>query len=120
MEYRKFTSLTDDEVRQIVNDMFSPKKITCIKRSKKYDEITCKIYTEWNDGEDDFVMADELILKDPFKYGEWAIHINMSVHEIDYIRLKQFCIAKGICPEWYRNNPYMQNHCPYCGKEIDD
>ena len=40
MEYRDFLSLTDVEVKQLVNDMFEPKKVTCIKRSKKWDEIT--------------------------------------------------------------------------------
>lgn len=112
MEYRDFLSLTDDEVRQLVTDMIKPKKISCIKRSKKYDEITCKVYTEWEGdkeaGEDDFVMADELTLKDPFVYGEWAIKIDMSVRGDDYRLLKQFCVSKGIYPEWYRNNPYMQ------------
>lgn len=112
MEYREFMSLTDDEIRQIVTDLFSPKKITCIKRSKKWDEITCKIYTEWEGdeelGEGSLIMCDELTLKDPFMYGEDAIHIDMSVHGEDFIRLKQFCFAKGIVPGWVRNNPYMK------------
>ena len=40
----KFLDLTDEEIKQIVMDIFQPKKITCIKRNKKWDEITCKIY----------------------------------------------------------------------------
>lgn len=104
MEYREFLSLTNDEVKQIVTDIFAAKKVTNIKRSKKWDEITCKIYTEWKTTDDTGkevadLIYDELTLRDPFKYGEKSS---------DYIKLKQFCVSKGIYPEWYRNNPYMQ------------
>ena len=59
-------------------------------------------------GEDDFLMADELTLKDPFVYGEWAIRIDMQKTANDYRILKQFCVSKGIYPEWYKNNPFMK------------
>ena len=111
---RDFMSLTDDEIRQVVNDIFQPKKITCIRRHKRDDEITCKIYTEWEGdkdiGEDDFVIADELTLMDPFTYGVDAIHIDMSVGPEDYRILKQFCFAKGIRPTWIiDDNPYLKD-----------
>ncbi len=61
MTTRRFVDLTTDEVRQIVTDMFAPKKITNIKKSKRYDEITCTIYTEWETTDDDGNLVKEII-----------------------------------------------------------
>lgn len=113
MEYREFLSLTDEEVKQIVIDIFAAKKVTNIKRSKKWDEITCKIYTEWETTDDDGkevieLIPDELTMCDPFKYNEEALHVNFQLKSSDYIQLKQFCIAKGILPDWVKDNPYMK------------
>ena len=115
MKQRKFIDLTDDEIREIVTDIFAPKKITCIKRSKKYDEITCKIYTEWETTDDDGnkipeLIPDELTLMNPFDYGESAIQVQFQVDREDYTKLKQFCFAKGIYGvsiKWQMNNPYL-------------
>ena len=112
----KFLDLTDEEIKQIVMDIFQPKKITCIKRSKKWDEITCKIYTEWTTTEDDGtiineLIPDELTLKNPFDYGEEAIHVNFQVYSADYKKLKQFCFAKGIYGysiNFLLDNPYIK------------
>ena len=41
MGKREFVSLTDDEVKQIVKDIFSAEKVTCIKRYKRDGEIHC-------------------------------------------------------------------------------
>ncbi len=120
---RKFLDLTDDEIRQVVNDIFSPKKITCIKKSKKWDEITCKIYTEWETTDDDGNKVDELIpdeitLKNPFDYGEEAIHADFQVNREDYCTLKQFCFAKGIFGyqiDWLLNNPYEADDAVWKG-----
>lgn len=111
---KTFLSLNNEEVKQIVTDMFSPKKITCIKRSKKYDEITCRIYTEWETTDDDGnevieLIPDDIELRNPFDYGEYAIHAQFQITTDDYIKLKQFCFAKGIYGksiEWLLNNPY--------------
>ena len=115
IESKKFLDLTDEEVRQIVRDIFQPTKITCIKRSKQYDEITCKIYTEWSTTEDDGTVVDELIpdeltLKNPFDYGEEAIQVDFQVNSADYKKLKQFCFAKGIygyAIDFLFDNPYI-------------
>lgn len=109
VEQRKFTDLTKDEVRQIVQDIFEPKRITNIKVSKTYDEITCNIYTEW--GDDAELVCDELTLKNPFDYGEDAIIVDFQVNRDDYMKLKQFCYAKGIygvAIEWMFDNPYIE------------
>ena len=105
--------MTNDEIKQIVTDIFAAKKVTNIKRSKKWDEITCTIYTEWESTDDDGnmvreVIPDELELKDPFVYGEQAIYVQFGLKSSDYVKLKQFCISKGILPDWVKNNPYIQ------------
>ncbi len=101
---------------EIVTDIFSPKKITCIKKSKKYDEISCKIYTEWETTDDDGklileIIPDEITLKNPFDYEQNALHAQFQINGEDYKKLKQFCFAKGIYGasiEWLLNNPYME------------
>ncbi len=113
-EARKFLDLTDDEIRQIVNDIFNPKKITCIKKSRKWDEITCKIYTEWETTDDDgnkvvYLNDDILTLRNPFDYGEDALHVEFMLRGDDYDKLRSFCFAKGIFGvsiDWLTNNPY--------------
>ncbi len=112
---RKFTDLTKDEIKFIVNEIFSPKKITNIKVHKKDDEISCTIYTEWHTTDDDGkdvidVIPDEIELRNPFDYGENAIWAQFSLNHEDYSKLKSFCYAKGIYGasiEWLTNNPYM-------------
>ena len=113
---RNFLDLTDDEVKQIVTDMFDPKKITCINRHKRDDMITCKIYTEWKTTDDDGntipeLFSDEITLRNPFDYGEDAIDSDFQIQRSDYTKLKQFCFAKGIygaALDWLLNNPYTK------------
>ena len=67
LKYRKFISLTDDEIKLIVKDMFHPESINYIEKDKKYDEIKVGISTKWystdNDGnEEEELIADEIIL----------------------------------------------------------
>jgi len=106
--YKKFTDLSKDEIKQIVTDIFHPKKVTNIETHK--EEITCTIYTEWESrDEETTLIADTLTLRNPFKYGEDAIDIGFSVNGSDYLKLKQFCFAKGIFHEnWVKDNPYLQ------------
>ncbi len=113
MKYREFLSLTNDEIKQIVTDIFATKKVTNIRRSKKWDEITCTIHTEWESTDDDGkevvkLIPDELTLCDPFRYGKDALHVQFQLRMSDYIKLKQFCVAKGILPDWVKDNPYMK------------
>ncbi len=111
---RKFKDQTEQEVRQIVQDIFNPKRISNIKVHKRDDEITCNIYTEWvskdDDGKEEVTTCkDEIALSNPFDNGEDAIHADFSIRKDDYIKLKQFCFAKEIYGEsisWMFNNPY--------------
>ena len=98
---RDFLSLTTDEIKEIVNEIFKPKKITSVKKSRKYDEITCTIYTEWRELDDDGkpvtdIIQDSLTLMNPFDYGERAIYVDFGLTADDYTKLKRFCYEKGI------------------------
>ena len=111
MEYKKFTSLSDDEVKQIVIDIFGAKKVTCIKKYKETEIITCKIYMEKYGQK----LVDIVALRDPFRYDDFfpiSSKYDDNFYSIDLKDkdklLKQFCIAKGIYPEWFKNNPYLK------------
>lgn len=109
-KYRDFMDITDDEIRQIVTDIFKPKKISCIKRSKKWEEITCKIYTEWEPDEGETkpdIICDELTIRDPWVNSSKSLEINFSVKAEDILLLKKFCFAKGICP-YLKENQYIK------------
>lgn len=123
--FRKFTDLSKDEIRQIVNDIFQPKKITNIETHKRDEEITCTIYTEWESYDDDGkleidLIPDTLTLRNPFEYGDNAIHVDFSVGYNDYLKLKQFCFSKGIFHEdWVKDNPYLQEEEKSTEKQTD-
>ncbi len=115
-ENRKFTDLTKEEIRQIIQDIFSPKRITNIVVHKRDDEITAGIYTDWysydDDGKEEITtVKDDITLRNPFDYGENAIYADFSIRRDDFYKLKQFCYAKGIYGEsikWMANNPYLR------------
>lgn len=46
MKYREFLSLTDEEIRFILTDIFHPIKIENIQRDKEFNEITADITTD--------------------------------------------------------------------------
>lgn len=110
---KKFTDLTDDEARQIITDIFQPKKITCLRRHKKDDTFTCNIHSEYEGDEEDdgkpFTVCDELEIDNPWTLGLNAIDVDFGLCTGDYTLLKQFCIAKGIIPDWISDNPYMKD-----------
>ena len=106
MKYRDFMTMTDEEVRRIVTDIFKPKKITRIRKYKRSGYITCNIYTEW-DPQDPIVICDELTMRDPF---EWThpLSVDFSIDSDVTYRYTQFCFSLGMC-KWLKDNPYLQN-----------
>lgn len=109
--YKKFTSLTDKEIKQIVEDLFHPKKISNIERDEGCDSITLDMTTDWGD-DGSILITDTITLSNPFENAldsiciagyEWDV-TNEEIHQ-----LKQFCFAKGLFPEdWYTDNPYIE------------
>ena len=105
MQIRKLTSLTDAEIKEIVNQLFHAKKITCIRRRKHDDIITCKIYTEW-DTEDPVVIADELTMYNPFSWTR-PLRVDFSLSADDYNLYRKLCLEKGIVPDWIADCPHI-------------
>ena len=53
LQYREFISLTDEEIKFILTEMFNPTKIENIERDKEWNEITAEITTGgWDNGEE--------------------------------------------------------------------
>lgn len=109
----RICDLSDEDIAHIVTDMFSPKKITNIRRHKRDDYVSCNVYTEWfskdeNGKEEATVCKDEVELRNPFEYGQGAICAEgIPLNSSDYVKFKQFCFARGMRPDWMENNPYI-------------
>lgn len=104
--------LSNEDIIRIVTDIFSPKWIANIKRHKHEDYISCDIYTEWSskDDNDTEVIKNEIKFRNPFEHGMDAIRSDgVPVRGSSYIKLMQFCFAKGMKPDWIENNPYDVN-----------
>ena len=110
-EYKTFMDLTVDDIRFIVDKIFSPKKITRIKKHAREKYIACNIYTEWNCKDDNGkivtqTICDELELYDPYSFNPFKIDLLMSPE--DTILYRQFCYSKEIYPDWINDNPFTK------------
>lgn len=112
---REFMSLTDDEVREIAKDIFQAKEVTRIDRDHKHGMITIEMDSEWRTTENENsridVIRDEVRIMNPFDHGTDAIQVPWEENAEDYIKLKQYCFAKGIYGAtitWLIDNPYIQ------------
>lgn len=107
MKHRDFLSLTDEEIKFIVKEMFNPTEISDIQRNEEEKEITCMITTDgWEDGEtENFSITDELTLKQPTLYSP-GIFIDFAVGAEEMKKWRQFCLAKG-CNAYLEDNPYL-------------
>lgn len=70
LQYREFLSLTDEEIKFILTEMFNPTKIVNIERDKEWNKITVEMTTGgWDDGEGgEFEIEDIITLKMPTVY----------------------------------------------------
>lgn len=96
MEYREFNSLTDEEIKFIMNDIFSPMKIDNIVRVSN-DEIDVDIH----------IMEEEPDFADTI----WLYQHEMGTHNFcityeENLKYKQFLLAKGIDYR-LKDNPYL-------------
>lgn len=106
MKYREFLSLSDEEIKFIVNEIFHPVKIDNIKRDKAWNAITCDITTDgWKDGETTFSVTDELELRMP-SLNDNGLDVDFSILAKDCIQYKQYLLSKG-CNEYLKDNPYL-------------
>lgn len=109
MKYKRLVDLTDDEVREIVTVLVSPKEISKISRNSKYDEISCQIVTDWEDDGEKFDIEDTLILQNPFETDDYPINVDFSLTKDDYWNFVKFCFAKRIVSRmWVKDNKWLE------------
>lgn len=108
LQYREFISLTDEEIKFILTEMFNPTKIENIERDKEWNEITAEITTGgWDNGEEgEFEMEDVITLKIPTVYN-CGLEVDFSLTSEDKLKWSQFFLAKG-CDYRLKDNPYME------------
>ena len=103
VQYREFLSLTDDEIRFILTDIFDPVKIENIEKDPDFDMITAEITTSgWDDGESD----DGFEITDVVELTPNDISIDFSMSDNDTHKYRQFLLAKG-CNKLLKDNPYL-------------
>lgn len=108
LQYREFLSLTDEEIKFILTEMFNPTKIVNIERDKEWNKITVEMTTGgWDDGEGgEFEIEDIITLKMPTVY-DCGLEVNFSLTSEDKLKWEQFLLAKG-CDYRLKDNPYME------------
>ena len=108
LQYREFLSLTDEEIKFILTEMFNPIKIENIERDKEWNKITVEMTTGgWDNGEGvEFEIKDIITLKIPTVYN-CGLEVDFSLTSEDKLKWKQFLLAKG-CDYRLKDNPYME------------
>lgn len=108
LQYREFLSLTDEEIKFILTEMFNPTKIENIERDKEWNKITVEMTTGgWDDGEGgEFEIEDIITLKMPTVY-DCGLEVDFSLTSEDKLKWEQFLLAKG-CDYRLKDNPYME------------
>lgn len=108
LQYREFLSLTDEEIKFILTEMFNPTKIVNIERDKEWNKITVEMTTGgWDDGEGgEFEIEDIITLKMPTVY-DCGLEVDFSLTCEDKLKWEQFLLAKG-CDYRLKDNPYME------------
>ena len=108
LQYREFLSLTDEEIKIILTEMFNPTKIVNIERDKEWNKITVEMTTGgWDDGEGgEFEIEDIITLKMPTVY-DCGLEVDFSLTSEDKLKWEQFLLAKG-CDYRLKDNPYME------------
>ena len=108
LKYREFLSLTNEEIKFILTEMFNPTKIENIERDKEWNKITVEMTTGgWDDGEgEEFEIEDIITLKMPTVY-DCGLEVDFSLTSEDKLKWEQFLLAKG-CDYRLKDNPYME------------
>lgn len=103
MQYREFLSLTDNEIRFILTDIFDPVKIENIEKDPDFDVITAEITTGgWDAGENDDVFE----ITDVIELTVNNINVDFGITDNDMHKYRQFLLAKG-CNKLLKDNPYL-------------
>lgn len=106
LKYREFLSLTDEEVRFILNEIFQPVKVENIKRDKEWNEITAEMTTDgWGIEEDNDETTE---ITDTIELTVDGMNVDFSLTDENVLKYQQFLLAKG-CDERLKNNPYLSD-----------
>ena len=100
--FRQITDLTDDEIKQIITDLFKPIRIKEIDRWYTYQEVDVSFVWDW-DGEK---ITDTVKLTAP-TVDNCGIDADFSVNPDDCDKYNKFLLAKGVNP-LLQDNPYLE------------
>lgn len=102
MQYRKFLSLTDDEIRYIITEMFDFVTIEYIYKNTNNNTISVFISADgWLKEDGTYERVQDKIVLTPTN-----IHANFAIEENELVKYYQYLFAKG-CNKLLRNNPYL-------------
>lgn len=107
-EYREFLSLTDEDIKFILTDIFHPIKIENIFKSEDFNEIYADITTGWWETFDDDGNEVEEELTDTVILSQNDLYVNFSLNRDELLKYRQYLFSKGIC-KLLKDNPYLEN-----------
>ena len=102
--WRRFTDLTDDEVKALVYAALAVEapNVRVVERDAGSEEITVEVTTTWSDGEIDDVITDVVEL------GVSTLEAPFQVDPEERLRYQQWLLAHGVSPLAY-DNPFLKD-----------
>lgn len=107
-EYREFISLTDEEVKFILIELFHPTKIENIFKSEEFNEIYADITTGGWETLDDDGNEVETELTDTIILRPNNLYVDFYINDNDRLKYRQYLFSNGVC-ELLKDNPYLES-----------
>lgn len=99
MEYRKVTSLTESEIKEMVKFLFDVDNVVILNRNEEEDTIFFGFETVW---------GEDIVIEDTFEISPYGI-VDLDNDYPLYPRheecIEKFLVAKG-CHYLQKNNPF--------------
>ncbi len=99
MKYRKVTSLTDDEIKEVFKVVFDVDNAEIISRNKEEDTVICGFEAVW---------GEDILIQDTFEISAYGIEDVGNDYPLDRKQeeiIEKFLIARG-CYYLQKNNPF--------------
>lgn len=103
MKYRDFMSLTDEEITQIVTDIFHPVSIKKIERDEVYQFIYVTIESDIGDS----IITETVDLTIPSS-RRLGLSADFTINSEEYELYNKFLLAKGV-NIYLKDNPYLED-----------
>ena len=116
LKYRKFMTLTNEEMAVITSDLFNPISIDKIIKDKLYNEIRVTMKTKWYSKNDKGEDEEELI-SDEIIFTEDDISADFEINAKDIELYRKYLFSLGVC-DLLKNNPYLNKIITYKGKMV--